>query len=175
MQITSLSGLYQANFLADPERTEKRNRMLSSNGDKGDTVTFSEEALSLAGAMSPRKAPAAESGTDADGSAENDFSDEKDVFGKSGMAVCVNGKMSSEEELYAEIHKVEKEVKELGEKFMEIMGGSESIEEKARLSQPVHKRLQERLQDLQGLKAQAKALEESKTAESQSQGSSTRS
>lgn len=74
----------------------------------------------------------------------------------------VNGKLSSEEELAAEIQKLEEEVKELTATYEQIMSGEGSDEEKVRLSQPVHKRLQDRLTDLQNLKAQAQNLADEK-------------
>lgn len=162
MQITSLSGLYQANFLENTEWTERRDKTSSAGRGKADTVSLSEESLSLAAALAARKGKAEESGTDSESSAGNDAGN--GIFGRSGAAVCVNGKLSTEEELHAEIQRVEKEVKELGEQMADIMDGPFSEEEKARLSKPVHKRLQERMMDLQGLKAQAKAMQEMKTA-----------
>ena len=170
MQVSSLSGLYQANFLENTDWAERRDKTRSADRSKSDTVSLSEESLSLAAAMASRKARTEEGGTDSESSAGNGAGDKKDVSGRSGAAVCVNGKLSTEEELHAEIHRVEKEVKELGEQMADIMDGPFSEEEKARLSKPVYKRLQERVMDLQNLKAQAKAMQETKAAESQSRG-----
>ena len=170
MRITSLSGLYQANFLDNADWTERRDKTRSTDRGRSDTVSLSEESLSLAAAMAARKGKAEESGMDSDASSGNGTEDKKDVSGRSGAAVCVNGKLSTEEELHAEIQRVEKEVKELGQQMADIMEGPFSEEEKARLSKPVHKRLQERVMDLQNLKAQAKAMQEAKAAESQSRG-----
>lgn len=170
MQISSLSGLYQANFLDNTDWTERRDKTRSADRGKSDTVSLSEESLSLAAAMAARKAKTEEGGTDSDSSAGNEAEDKKDVFGRSGAAACVNGKLSTEEELHAEIQRVEKEVKELGEQMAEIMDGPFSEEEKARLSKPVLKRLQDRTMDLQNLKAQAKAMQEARMAESGTRG-----
>ena len=170
MQISSLSGLYQANFLDNTDWTERRDKTRSADRGKSDTVSLSEESLSLAAAMAARKARTEEGGTDSDSSAGNGAEDKKDISGRSGTAACVNGKLSTEEELHAEIQRVEKEVKELGEQLADIMDGPFSEEEKARLSKPVHKRLQDRVMDLQNLKAQAKTMQEAKTAESQGRG-----
>ena len=169
MEITSLSGIYQANFLTEVEWTEKRDRTRPSGGGKGDTVTLSEESLSLAAAMSSRKGTVTESETDAEGSAEKSLDGKKGVFGKDGAKSYVNGKMSSEEDLYAEIQRVEKEVKELGEKLADLMSGPDSFEEKIRLSAPIQKRFKDRTEDLQSLKAQAKTMQEAKAADSQAQ------
>ena len=170
MQITSLSGLYQANFLENTDWTERRDKTRSADRSKSDTVSLSEESLSLAAAMASRKAQVEEGGTGSGSSAGNESEDKKNVFDRNGAAVCVNGKLSTEEELHAEIHRVEEEVKELGEQMAAIMDGPFPEEEKARLSKPVHKRLQERTMDLQNLKAQAKAMQEAKTAESGARG-----
>lgn len=98
-------------------------------------------------------------------SAENENSDSLTVEDKtkndSGVAF-VNGKRGTEQELNERIHDVEEEVKELTATYELIMSGEGSIEEKTRLSQPIHKRLQERLEELQGLKAQKQMLAEAK-------------
>lgn len=84
---------------------------------------------------------------------------DEQVKNSAGGAV-VNGKWTDQEELNEEIHKVEEEIKELTAVYELIMGGEGELEEKVRLSQPVHKRLDERLKDLQALKAQARMLTE---------------
>ncbi len=88
---------------------------------------------------------------------------ESQVNSSSGSAF-VNGKRATEKELAAEIQKAEEEVRELTATYEQIMSGEGSEEEKSRLSQPVYKRLKDRFEELQGLKAQAKSLADEKYA-----------
>jgi len=161
MDITALYSAGQLDCCNEIQRTEKRNKPLYDTVGKrgGDTVSFSEEALSLAREMAERKAAESEKGDTArDGNAGS-------AAEEPGAKTVVNGKLSSEEDLYAEIHRVEKEVQELSEKLMEIMEGPAGMEEKVLESAPVHKRLQERTMDLQALKAQAEGLKDAKAAQ----------
>lgn len=88
-----------------------------------------------------------------------------DAPGGSGGPI-VNGKRASEKELAAEIHKLEEEVKELSATYELIMGGEGELEEKLRLGKPVQKRLDDRLHDLQAMKAQMQMVQEEKAAKS---------
>lgn len=73
-----------------------------------------------------------------------------------------NGKNDLQKDLAEEIKRVEEEVKELTEAYELIMGGEGELDDKLRLSQPVHKRLQDRLEELHSLKAQAQNLADEK-------------
>lgn len=163
MDIAALYSAGQLDCCNEIQRTEKRNKPLYDTVGKrgGDTVSFSEEALSLARDMAARKAAEAEKG---DTSRDGDGGAAGETGAKDGAKTVVNGRLSSEEDLYAEIHRVEKEVQELSEKLMEIMEGPAGMEEKVLESAPVHKRLQERTMDLQSLKAQAEGLKEARAA-----------
>ncbi len=147
--------------------------------------TFAEEAMGYAKAVATEEATS-EDGEDAasdriikdmdakkrhDNSSDDadDDSDDtriedqaKNNFG----SPIVNGKRADAKELAAEIHKLEEEVKELTATYESIMGGEGELEEKLRLSKPVQKRLDERLHDLQAMKAQMQMMQEEKTAKS---------
>ena len=95
----------------------------------------------------------------------NDDSDSLAVEEKtknSSEVAFVNGKRGTEQELNKKIHEVEEDVKDLTATYELVMNGEGSIEEKTRMSQPIHKRLQERLEELQSLKAQKQMLAEAK-------------
>ena len=142
--------------------------------------TFAEEAMGYAKAVTAEGAGGedgeksvadqlikdigAKKQTDAaDGASDssNAPSVEEQAKSKSGVAF-VNGKLTDEKELAAEIHRIEEEVHELTATYDQIMGGEGLMEEKFRISQPVHKRLDERLKELQALKDQAQGLADQK-------------
>lgn len=159
MQITPVSSLYQASFEYDEELAEKRKHPLSSGTGKGDTATFSEEGRLLAAAMASRKTLETGQGEDAGNSSGESGKDKNGPADGSGVAgLSGNDEDSMKKELLKEIQRVEREVQDLGEELEGIMGAEMPFDEKLRLSQPVQKRLQDRLMDLSSLKAQAQAM-----------------
>lgn len=98
------------------------------------------------------------------GGASTEATDETRAKGGFGGPV-VNGKRVDEKELAAEIHRIEEEINDLTATYELIMGGQEEFDEKVRLSQPVHKRIDERFKDLQALKEQAEMLKQEKLME----------
>lgn len=110
-----------------------------------------------------KHADSASTGDDEAASQEGRIEDQ--AKNNSGSPV-VNGKRADAKELAAEIHKLEEEVKELTATYELIMGGEGELEEKLRLGKPVQKRLDERLHDLQAMKAQMQMMQEEKTAKS---------
>lgn len=154
--MTSLSGLYQANFFSAIEREERHESSSTSEGGRrGDTVSLSAEARVMAEALTASKktVPAGEQGDGPGGYAAergNSF---------------VNGKWTSEEELAAEIRRAEEEVDELGTTLSAIMEEDDTFDGKIRRSEPVRKRLEVRTMELQDLKTQAAEITANKRAE----------
>lgn len=70
----------------------------------------------------------------------------------------IHEKSMYKDQVNERIHKLEAEIKELTAAYETIMSGEGELEEKVRLSQPVHNRLEERLRELQALKVQAQSL-----------------
>ena len=162
MEITSLYGVNQAGNLngVEPEGRRVRHAETGSRS-KGDSVTLSEEALVLAAQMRSDTMRSEES--DAEPGLPGEGNTNENAFAasdnKAGGGVETTGMEAND--LYAEIERVEKEVRQLGETLMQIMNGPGGIDMKVRQSDPVRKRLQERVQDLQSLKAQARSPEDS--------------
>ena len=146
--------------------------------------TFAEEAMGYAKAVAT-EAATSEDGEDAasdqiikdmdakghtespdDAGGDSDDARVDGPAGSGSGGPIVNGKRASEKELAAEIHKLEEEVKELSATYELIMGGEGELEEKLRLGKPVQKRLDDRLHDLQAMKAQMQMMQEEKAAKS---------
>ena len=160
MQISSLSGLYQAGFCLETERTEKRNQPLSSGERRGDTVSFSEEALALARNMVARTQAGAES-EDAKKDSEGYG---KGLAGEQGSGMVLNGARADEKDIYAQIQRTQEEVNELTAELEQIMGTEAPLEEKLRLSEPTQKQLKDKLELLSSLKGMAEAAKMNKAA-----------
>ena len=162
MEITSLYGVYQAGYLDGIEPEGRRVRPAESGSrSKGDTVALSEEALVLAAQMRSDEMRPEESDTESGLPGEGNpnrqaLASSDDRAGETVGSVGMDAK-----DLYAAIERVEKEVQQLSETLMLIMNGPGKIDMKVRQSEPVQKRLQERVQDLQSLKAQTRSLEDS--------------
>ena len=165
MQISSLSGTFQAMFFQDEQR-EKRTRPLEQGEKRGDTVSFSEEAISLARKMASQ--------TFQSGNASSEESDEekakKDLFSSDSTGVILNGMHASEADLAKEIQKVQEEVDALQEKLEAIMEMEGDIEEKLRLSEPTSKELTDKLETLGALKGMQQAMKMNKRAAEGAQG-----
>ena len=65
---------------------------------------------------------------------------------------------ASEKDLNSRIREVEEEIQELTTVYEQIMSSEGELDEKVRMSQPVYKRIQEKFEELQGLKAEAEGL-----------------
>ena len=147
-------------MFVEEEQATRRARPLEVEPKRGDTVSFSAEALALARSLSARQG--VQAGVDASDEEPKD-EDEKakeGMFGFSGGGIVLNGKQSTEEELAAEIQKAQEEVDALYKQLQSIMGMNGDLEEKIRLSQPVDKQLQEKLEllsSLKGMQADLKA------------------
>lgn len=162
MQIQSLSQMYEATFNPDVERKEKRSQPRAGES-RGDTVSFSEEALSLARSHAARRS--LENG-DSAGDADNKKKQENNFAAASdrGDGVVLNGAWASEKDLYAEIQKTQEDVDALSSALQAIMNGEGSIDEKIRLSEPTRKQLTDKLETLSSLKSAAEAIKMNKQA-----------
>jgi hypothetical protein len=121
--------------------------------------TFAKEAMSYAKAVATKHAT--DSGDEEDEASDilSEALDSAKGGSKKGVAV-VNGKHSSKEELYAEITKVQQEIQELTEVYQSILSLDIDHAQKQHLITPVSERLEEKFEELQGLKAQVKMLED---------------
>ena len=159
MQISSLSGTFQAMFFQD-EQSEKRTRPLEQGEKRGDTVSFSEEAISLARKMTSQ--------TFQSGNASSEESDEekakKGLFATDSTGIILNGMQASEADLAKEIQKVQEEVETLYQELETIMEMEADIEEKLRLSEPTNKELKDKLETLGALKGMQQAMKMNKRA-----------
>ena len=159
MQISSISGTYQAMFFQDEQR-DRRAQALEPAEKRGDTVSFSEEALDLARKMSSQ---AFQPG----GASFEESEEEKEKGGFPAAAstgVVLNGMRASEADLANEIQKVQEEVDTLYKELETIMSMEADMEEKLRISEPANKQLQDKLETLGALKGMQQAAKMNKRA-----------
>lgn len=153
MDPLSVYGVYQSQYLYEAVPAQRSVKSPTAGViNRGDTVSFSEEALSLASSMTARKGYAEESGTDGGGQTDQNANSEKRRSAGSGGSLASLSETIAQSDLYADIHQVEREVQDLGKTLRQVMAGVHPIDVKMRMSEPIQQRLQDRRQELQTLR-----------------------
>jgi hypothetical protein len=157
MELSSvLYSIHQPYFFSGIEKGENPGiRNLPQNTRSGDSVSFSEQAISLASAVPSQISVSEESATGSDGSSGKHADLGQNGFLQKSERTAAEGDSGSKNSPHAQIRRVEKEMKELAETLMQVMSGTQPLDIKLRLSAPIQKRLLEHSQELQNLKAQA--------------------
>lgn len=164
MQVQSLSKMYEMFFSPEAERKEKRAQPLAGES-KGDTVSFSEEAMNLSQRYAARRTlEYGDSAKDADNKQDGRNENKFEAMGDRGDGVILNGGWASEKDIYAEIQKTQEDVDALSSALQALMNGEGSIDEKIRLSEPTRKQLTDKLEVLSSLKGAAEAIKMNKSA-----------
>lgn len=164
MELSSVYSLYHSYFYSDVEREQTRGTTipLQKSSRKGDTISLSEEAASLASAMSFQKTVTEESSTNPDTLSEDGAESGSSRTSRKSAGFAFSYSSATHSDINAEIQRIEKEVKELNETLMQVLSGTQPIGIKLRMSDPIQKRLQDCVQELQNLRAHVEGMKSEK-------------
>jgi hypothetical protein len=165
MNIASVYSSPQAQQLAEINEDAKRRNTRFASGSRGDTVSFSEEALALAAELATvkdieanRRDPAG--ARNPGGDAEQEPSEEADPSESAASA----GIGASSSDIDAQIEKLKAQILQTAQQMNAVMSGPASPEEKMSRTQPLQQRintLEQQIQELSAMKQEAemKALQ----------------